>query len=186
MHGIVLKGLKDFVIDTYDRETWHALQREAPVEETLYVPVTEYPDEHVLSLVETALDMTGLSSQELLEAFGAYIVPPLVETYGVHVDQDWTGLELIANAETYIHTALRAKQLSTYTPPQLRTQWLDNDRVEVVYTSGRGLCALVTGIVSGVGAYYDEPLDTTETDCIHDGAESCRFVVIDDGPVDAD
>lgn len=185
MHGIILKGLKDFVVEQYDEETWRTLQSEAGVEGEIYVPVTEYPDEHVLSLVQAATEMTGIPTPDLLEAFGRFLVPPLVETYGVHVDVDWTGLELIANVESYIHTALRAKQLSTYTPPELSSRWIDENRVELVYTSERGLCHLARGLVAGVGEYYDEPFEITETACVHDGDDECVFSVESHGEVRA-
>ncbi|MGM0590058.1 MAG: heme NO-binding domain-containing protein, partial [Halobacteriota archaeon] len=113
MHGIVLKQLKDFVVEQYDHEAWRTIQAEAGVDGAVYVPVTEYPDEDVLALVGAASELTGIETPDLLEAFGQFIVPPLVQTYGVHVDREWTGLDLIANVETYIHMALRAKQLSS-------------------------------------------------------------------------
>ena len=177
MHGIVLKQLKEFVIENYDRETWERLQHESGVGGKVYVPVTEYPDEDVLALLETAVELTGLEQSELLRAFGTFLVAPLVETYGVHVNGDWDGLELIANVETYIHEALRAKQLSTYTPPALESAWIDDERVLVVYDSDRKLCHLAKGIIEGVGEHFGEPLETTEESCMHDGATQCTFVV---------
>jgi predicted hydrocarbon binding protein len=109
--------------------------------------------------------------------FGEFLVPPLLETYGVHVDKDWTGLELIANVERYIHIALRAKQVSTYTPPELESGWLDEETVSVVYRSDRQLCSLARGIVDGVGDYFDEPFDIEEPACMHDGDDYCELVV---------
>jgi predicted hydrocarbon binding protein len=177
VHGIVLKGLKDFVVESYDRETWSTLQREAGLPHRLYVPVTEYPDEDVLALVETASRLTEIPVAELLESFGRFIVPPLVETYGVHVDADWTGLELIANVETYIHLALRAKQISTYTPPELESEWRGADTVRVVYRSDRQLCDLARGIIKGVGDYFDEPYEIEEPVCMHEGGDHCELLV---------
>jgi hypothetical protein len=177
VHGIVLKGLKDFVVDSYDRDTWQTLQREAELPHRLYVPVTEYPDEDVLALVETASRLTDLPVPDLLESFGRFIVPPLVETYGIHVDADWTGLELIANVETYIHLALRAKQISTYTPPELESEWRGTDTVSVVYRSDRQLCHLARGIINGVGDYFDEPYVIEEPRCMHAGDDHCELVV---------
>lgn len=177
MHGIVLKALKDFVVETYDRETWSTLQREAGLPGRLYVPVTEYPDEDVLALVTAASELTEIPVPELLESFGQFIVPPLVETYGVHVDADWTGLELIANVESYIHFALRGKQVSTYTPPELESEWRGEDTVVVVYRSDRQLCHLARGIITGVGDHFDEPFDIEEPVCMHEGGDHCELVV---------
>lgn len=177
MHGIVLKGLKDFVVSRYDHETWLVVQREAGIDGKVYVPITDYDDEDVLALVEAASELTGTEVPRLLREFGQFLVPPLVETYGVHVDEDWTGLELLANVESYIHTALRAKQLSTYTPPNLSAEWDGSDHVRVTYRSDRELCALAKGLISGVGDYYGEPLSVREQSCMLDGDDRCELLV---------
>lgn len=177
MHGIVLNQLKEFVVSNHGFEAWETVQRESGLETTVYVPVTEYPDEDVLALLEAAVELTGVEQSELLQSFGRFLVPRLVDTYGVHVDRDWTGLELVANVEEYIHVALREKQLSTYTPPELEAAWIDDDRVRVIYGSDRGLCHLARGLLEGVGDYFDEPLSVREEACTHEGADRCEFVV---------
>ena len=177
MHGIVLSGLKDFVIEEYDEQAWEDIHEAAGLRKRLYVPVTTYPDEVVLELVDAAAELTGLEVPALLRAFGQFLVPQLLSTYGVHVDREWTGFELIANVETYIHEALRAKSISTFSPPALRTQRLDDRRVAVAYESDRGLCALARGLLEGVADYYDEPLFVEQRRCVHAGAPRCVFVV---------
>ncbi|WP_162224152.1 heme NO-binding domain-containing protein [Halorussus salinus] len=183
LHGIVLKGLKDFVTTEYDREAWHAIQDAAGVGGKVYVPVTEYDDADVLSLVDAASEATGEEVPALLDSFGQFLVPALVETYGVHVGSDWTGLELIANVETYIHEALRAKQLSTYTPPALSAEWVGDETVKVTYTSERELCPLAKGLLTGIGDYYDEEFAVEEPTCMRDGDDRCELLV--SGPGEA-
>lgn len=177
MHGIVLKGLKDFVVESYDQGAWAEIQAEASLDGKIYVPVTEYPDEDVQALVGAAAEVTGREPADLLEAFGRFLVPPLLETYGVHVSEDWTGLELVANVEEYIHTALREKELSAYTPPELRSEWVGEDRVGIVYTSDRELCPLARGLIYGVGEYFEEPLEIDEQVCMKAGDDRCEMVV---------
>lgn len=177
MHGMILKGLKDFVVDTYDQETWEAIQEEADVPRTLYVPVTQYPDEHVFELVEAAVELSGEDASDLLQAYGRSIVPQLVETYGVHVDAEWTGLELIENVEAYIHRALRSKNISEFDPPGIDARRVDEDTVVVDYDSDRQLCDVAMGLVAGISEHYGEPLDVEETRCMHDGAPTCEIVV---------
>lgn len=177
VHGIVLKGMKDFVTSEYDHDAWLAIQRGAGVEGEVYVPITEYDDADVLALVESASEVADVPVPDLLGAFGEFLVPPLVETYGVHVDEEWTGLELIANVETYIHEALRAKQLSTYTPPNLSSEWVGESEVRVTYGSERELCALAKGLLRGVGDYYDEEFEVEEPTCMLDGDDQCEILV---------
>lgn len=175
MHGIVLKGLKDFVVENYDEDTWRTLQDEAGVGYKLYVPVSDYPDEEVMALVETAVELTDIDPPDLLEAFGQYLVPPLLQTYGVHVDGEWTPLELLANVEEYIHEALRAKNISEFTPPALAAARVDEDTVVLRYGSDRQLCDLAEGIVYGVADHYGTEFDVEERRCMHDGDDFCEF-----------
>lgn len=177
MHGIVLKGLKDFVVNRHGHEAWRAIQTEAGLKGKIYVPVTEYPDEEVMMLVRAASSVTQSDVPDLLEEFGRFLVPSLLETYGVHVDEDWTGLQLVANVEKYIHTSLRAKEISSYTPPKLQSDWIEGDRVRIVYGSDRKLCYFARGLIAGVGRYFDDPLEIEEVSCMYNGDEHCRFVV---------
>lgn len=177
MHGIVMKALKDFVVDEYDAATWRVIQEEAGLGGKLYVPVSEYDDVEALALVGAASDLSGEDRSDLLYAFGRYIVEPLVETYGVHVEGDWTGLDLLANVETYVHEALRAKRLSEFAPPELRAKRVDDDVAVVRYGSDRELCDLAEGIVDGVGAYYGESYEVTHETCMNEGDPHCDLVV---------
>jgi len=177
MHGIVFKIIKDFVVEQYDEATWAAIQEEAGVESKLYLPVSEYPDEEAMAIVAAASELSGIDRDPLLREVGRFAVPTLLDTYGVHVDDDWTALELVANTEEYIHESLREKQLSEFTPPKLRTRRVDEDTAALAYESDRGLCALAEGILDGVGAYMNEPLRVEHRRCVHDGAERCEMVI---------
>ncbi len=87
MHGIILKTLRDFVVDTYDEERWLEIQREADVDEKVYVPVTVYPDGDVYELVRAAGSLTGESPRTILSEYGRWVVPALLETYDLHIDE---------------------------------------------------------------------------------------------------
>lgn len=177
MHGIVLKGLKDFVVENHGADGWQRVQEEAGVDGRIYVPVTEYPDEEAVALVAAACKVTGQRPPEVMEAFGKSLVPPLLSTYGVHVDGDWSSVELLANVETYIHEALRKKELSTFTPPRIGARRIDADRVILYYDSDRQLCPLLRGILEGVADHYGETFAIAERECMLDGADRCEFFV---------
>lgn len=177
MHGIVLKGLKDFVVENYGTDGWKQVQEEAGVGGRIYVPVTEYPDEEAVALVAAACKVTGQKPPEVMQAFGAYLVGPLVSTYGVHVDGEWSSMELLANVEEYIHEALREKQLSNFTPPAVTAERIGEDRVVIHYESDRQLCPLVRGILDGIAAHYGETFEVAERECMLEGADKCEFFV---------
>lgn len=177
MHGVVMKGLKDYVVDAYGRGTWQETLAAASLEGSVYVPVRTYDDGEALALLDAAATVTGTDDATFRRSFGRHLVPSLVETYGVHVDGDWSALELLANAEEYIHEALRGKALNAYGPPALEAERVGEDRVELYYGSDRGLCDLAEGIVYGVSDQFDTPLSVDERACMEHGASRCEFVV---------
>jgi predicted hydrocarbon binding protein len=176
MHGIILNTIQQFVRDEYGEEAWREAVERTDVARSMYVPMEQYPDEHVYALAETAGELTGLGARTFLVAYGRYVVTPLVETYGVHLDGDWDAMELIANVADF-HAKLRTHSFSEYTPPEVRTGWADDETVHVEYDSYRRLCDVARGAIAGTADHFGVELAFTERTCLLEGDEQCRFAV---------
>ncbi|ELY40727.1 heme NO-binding domain-containing protein [Natronorubrum tibetense] len=174
MHGIILKTLQAFVVDTYGEDAWLSIQREADIEEKVYVPVTVYPDGDVYEIVRTAGELTDQSPRTILTQYGKWVVPPLLETYDLHIDDEWDGLELIANIQQF-HTSLRTRDMTTLTTPRIRSERIGEHHVRITYDSDRKLCDVARGAIQGVAAKFDEELVAEERTCMHEGDDACRF-----------
>ena len=175
MHGIIVKGLKDYVVATYDWTTWRTVQDQADVERRLYTPVAQYPDRHGTELAATTRSLTGASEEELQFDVGRHLVPSLMQVYGVHVSGVDSGLDVLARADAVIETALRRKHLEDVIPPRVEGERRDEDTVVVRY--GGDHCAGLRGVAVGVGEHYGEAYTVTERACRHDGDDRCEFVV---------
>ncbi|UPV99477.1 heme NO-binding domain-containing protein [Halorussus gelatinilyticus] len=195
MHGIIFKSLKDFVVRDHGHETWDAVRRAADLDGRVYLPIDTYDDGELIRLAEAVGDETGTPTPDLLEAFGRVAAGQLLDTYGNVVADDWTTLDVVANAEAGIHTVLRAHN-PDLDPPELvcrREQGeeagtreegeaseedeMSEGRVRVVYRSPRRLCFVAKGIVRGVADHYGEEVQVTEPTCMHEGADHCELVV---------
>ncbi|SDJ41300.1 heme NO-binding domain-containing protein [Natronorubrum texcoconense] len=174
MHGIILKTLQAFVVDTYGEDAWLTIQREADIEEKVYVPVTVYPDGDVYEIVRTAGELTDQSPRTVLSQYGKWVVPALLETYDLHIDDEWSGLELIANIQQF-HTSLRTRDMTTLTTPRIRSERIGDHHVRITYDSDRKLCDVARGAIQGVAAQFDEELVAEEQTCMHEGDDACRF-----------
>lgn len=139
--------------------------------------MADYPDEEALAVVEAVADRTSEAPPDLVRELSRFLDSSLIETYGVHVDRDWDGFDLIANTETYIHEALRTKQLSTYTLPALESERLDDRQVRVTYSSDRQLCDLAKDLIHGVGEHHGQPFRIDEEARMFDGTTRCELVV---------
>jgi hypothetical protein len=176
LHGIVLMELKKHVEQAYGASTWTALLLAADVQGRMYNAMAEYPDEEVLAIVAAASRATGRTPAQLLEGFGRFLVPDLVETYRFLVQPGWDALDLIENTERTIHTVVRTRDGAT--PPVLDVTRTSPDSLTIRYSSARQLCSLAMGIARGVGDLYGTPLDVQESVCAKRGAEACTFSVI--------
>lgn len=184
MHGIILQTLQSFVVDTYGEDAWLAIQDEADIEEKVYVPVTVYPDGDVYEIARTAGELTDQSPRTILAQYGRWVVPALLETYDLHIDDDWEGLELIANIQQF-HTSLRTRDMTTLTTPRIRSERVDEDRVRITYDSDRKLCDVARGAIRGVADRFDEDLVAEERTCMHEGDDACVFDIRRRAPAEA-
>lgn len=177
MHGIVMVGLREFVLDAFDERTWELLKREATDRTDFYLPLQTYPDEELLRLVEVAVERLEIPQDDLLFSFGAFLVGSLSETYNAYLDDRWDALDLLANTESVIHTALRDRTTGEFRPPALRTERVDEDTVVVEYTSNRQICPFARGLIDGLGEQFGEELVLEEPLCMQAGDDRCKFVV---------
>jgi hypothetical protein len=175
VHGIVLMELKKYVEQSYGTSTWKALLLAVDLQHRMYTTMGEYPDAEVLAIVQAASEATGKPTDAVLEAFGRFIVPDLVATYGFLVQPGWEALDLIEHTESTIHTVVRTRNGGA--PPVLEVLRLGPDRLTIRYTSARRLCALAKGITKGVGDFYETPLDVSESACMSQGSPYCLLAV---------
>ncbi len=175
MHGIIFAELKKFADSALGAAAWPAIAAEAGVGQVSYLATETYPDEQLSALVGAAVRRSGIPAPQLLEQFGAFIVPDLVKVFGAFVKREWTALDLLENTESVIHKAVRLGDPKA-TPPQLRISRPTPSQVTIEYSSPRRLCAVAKGIMRGVAAHYREPLVISETTCMHVGARVCTLV----------
>ena len=176
MHGTILAELEKYVTAKQGASTWSTLLDNAGLGRKEYEPLATYPDTEVVALVTTASKMTGLPAPALLEDFGAFIAPDLLEMYWALIDPSWTTLDVLANTETAIHKVVRLDKKGAE-PPYLKTNRTSSDEVVITYTSPRRLCAVARGIARGIAAHYKERVTIEDAACMGSGDAECRIVV---------
>lgn len=153
MHGIIHRSLKQYVIDRASDDAWETVTDVVDVDDKMYLPVTDYPDEEIAVILEGVSDLTGHSLQAVQRDFGAYFAPQMLDTFQAMIGNDWGGLDVIAGLEVIYPEVVRKKgdpddvEVDTHRP--------DEDTVVVEYTSARDLGYLVEGIVRGIVNEYD-------------------------------
>jgi hypothetical protein len=176
VHGFILSEIRGYVTAKLGAESWKVLLKEAGLAGKEYVNYREYPDDEVVALVVTASRITGLEVTAILEDFGVYLAGDLMRIYKPLVRPEWKLLDFLEHVEESVHGVVRSRNRQAR-PPGLRAIREGPDRVVIVYSSGRRLCALAVGIVQGLSSHYREPIAVDHDTCQHRGAPSCHIGV---------
>lgn len=173
MHGIVFAELQKFVSTNHGSQAWNELLRRW-LSGCAYASSNPYPDSDFDSLVSAASRLTGRSTAQILEDFGDFITPFLINRNGHLLSPQWTSLDVIEHTENTVHTLVRAKHPGAH-PPRLKTKRTGPDEIVLTYTSPRRLCFLAIGIGRGLGRYFKENLSIQQGRCMYQDDSLCEI-----------
>lgn len=178
MYGLVNKAIEDLVVSLAGERTWLEIVDRAGIDAATFVSLDSYPDEVTFSLVSAASEVLGQPPEQILEQFGEHWVRytgregygPLIKAYGTDVASFLKNLDALHARVVLIMPELK--------PPSFRIVEDGPDRYLVHYYSTRsGLGPMVTGLLRGVGALFEEDLTVTRLDRREDGAAHDVFAV---------
>jgi len=172
MHGIILSELKRYVEARQGPAAWQPLLEKAGLGDVRYLANEAYPDPEAMAIVEAASSMTGMSAQAILEDFGEFIAPNLLEIYGPIIRPEWRTLDVILNTERSVHTVVRIRNKGA-APPELKCVRRGADEVVLTYDSPRKMCAVAKGIGRGLARHFQEAIQISESACMLKGAPAC-------------
>jgi predicted Ser/Thr protein kinase len=188
MHGLIFSLLQRFARETGGMSLWKQLLQEANLGGKSYSPMSVYPDEDTIAIVEAAARFMHKPPGTVLEEFGQFIAPELIRLYGRLIKPEWKTFDVIENTEELIHSAVRVGNPGAK-PPVLHCTWTGADDLYILYSSERKLCHLAKGIVKGLAQLYGEDIIVTEDACMLKGAPLCALHLrhgVADQPADQD
>lgn len=178
MHGVVMTGLRAFVVQEQSRTAWDQVKEAAGVDGDNYTRMEDYPDEEFERIYQVLLDDADASDARLQQQFGQFLFGELADMYGrIYFDDEWGALDMVDNVEETIHQSLKLRDDSGFTPPELETERIDEDGISILYGSDRHLCEFGKGLIQGVGDYYQTTLEIDEPRCMKTGDDHCRIEV---------
>jgi hypothetical protein len=173
VHGLIFVSLRDYVASI----AGSTVREELLAGEPVYLLGEAYPDERFDALVERACRLTGRTREALLDDFGAFTAErTFARLYPALFDLAGSTRAFLLTVERPIHEVVRVA-IPNATPPALEVAEIGEQRLSIVYTSARRLCAMLRGLVLGTARYYGETVRIDERSCMHRGHESCRFEV---------
>ncbi len=156
MYGLVNKGVEELARAVAGDDGWERIRARADVHEVEFVGLTAYPDDLTYRLVGAASEELGMSTDEVLDAFGEHWV-----TYTA--EQGWGPMLAAAGADltTFLlgldamHARIRLT-MPALAPPSFRCTDVTATSLRLHYHSHRdGLAPMVTGLLRGLGVRFD-------------------------------
>jgi predicted hydrocarbon binding protein len=178
VYGVIFHFLRNYVIERHGgKQTWQTLLEAQGYRYKMYFPVQDYADEEIVALVQTASQALNVPVPAVLEDFGAYVGPQLLDFYHMYIkDKQPNTFTIIESAGSSIHDVIH-KHNPTRKPPRLSAHRPKPNVLMVNYQSERKLCPVVRGIIRGLGEHFGERFDIHETQCMHKGADQCTMQV---------
>jgi hypothetical protein len=172
VHGLIFASFRRFT-DAKLSDVTEVVWRDARD----YRDDQAYSDEEFIELVEAAAAASAISRREVLLRFGSFTAQHVFRELRPEFYEASAGTrQFLLDVELRIHRTLTST-IPDAAPPRLQVGPLGSGGVSITYTSERGLCELLEGLVMGTAAHYGERFDIDQPICVHRGDEACAFFV---------
>ncbi len=158
MHGIIHAELKKYVETKFGPENWKAVLDEAGFNGKVYTTFSTYPDTEAVEIVSAASRLTKFAIPDILEDFGKFITPDLMNMYRSIIKSDWDMFDMLLQTEEMIHKVVRIQNEGAE-PPRLKFERIDDKTLKFVYDSQRKMSDVAKGIIKGVADHYNEDIE---------------------------
>ena len=159
MYGVVNRALEDLVCTKHGENKWLQIKEKAGVDEDMFLSLQSYPDAMTYQLVSATSEVLGLTSQQVLHAFGRHwILKTAREDFGELLTANGRTLPDFIQGLPNFCTRVKL-MLPNAQPPRLAvTDRTDNSLVLHSQSHREGLADFVVGLLDGLGELYAIPV----------------------------
>ena len=172
MHGLIFASLHDYATVRLGEERAAELW-----EDRVFEPTETYDDAWFAAQLERLAAAIGESRADIERGFGSFAAQgTFAELFPGYYEESADTFAFLLGIEEKIHEVVRAT-IRGASPPMLHVRALSDLGVLVSYTSERGLCTLLEGLVLGTAEHYGEEVSVEELQCMHRGDPGCVFSI---------
>lgn len=177
MQGAIFTAFSDMIIEKMGMEQWNELiDKTSPTSKGIYTSGAQYEDSELINMVVALSEKTGIPAEKLVEAFGQYLFDILYKNSPVDVSKIDNLRDFLLAIEDVIHVEVKRLNPDSYLPT-FKYEDGPNGELIMYYSSKRQLCHASIGLIFGAAKQFDEAIEISHPQCMHDGAQSCKLIV---------
>ncbi len=177
MKCVINRGMQDLVEAKYGTDAWEEIKMLAGCDELFFVIGEDYPNQRILGLVEAASNVAGLSGDEVLVELGKHwVLNTGKQNYPAYYSLAGASpRDFVLNLDRLQFDV--AAGGNGRGAPRFRYEELSDGKVLVHYHSTCGFCAVLRGVIQGVGLLFNQEIGVRETGCKEKGKSHCTMEV---------
>lgn len=169
MKGIIFTNFMDLVEEKFGLEMVETLIEETqPPNEGAYTAVGTYDHTELVNMVLVLSEKSGIPVPDLIKAFGEFLFGELAKAHPHWLQGITSAFDLLERVDGFIHVEVR-KLYPDAKPPTFECTRLDDQQMELIYASPRGLGDVAEGLILGCADYYNEEI-AVEREKMGDGS----------------
>jgi hypothetical protein len=178
MYGLVNKAVAELVINTYGREQWERILKDADIKDDSFIGMESYPDQSTYDLVSSASKILSLTEEQVLEAFGEYwITYTAEEGYGNLLDMAGNSLVDFLKNLDQLHSCV-GHIMPKLNPPSFKCADIESHSLTLHhFTKRKGMEYMVIGLLKGLGKRFNTTCTVNITESFTKGADHNIFKV---------
>jgi hypothetical protein len=181
MKGIVFTEFLEMVESKFSPELADSIIERAELpSEGAYTTVGTYNHSEMIKLVSCLSQETGISTAELMQAFGLYMFERFYVLFPQYFSGIGSSFDFLGRIEDYIHVEVR----KLYPDAELPTFEYDTSQpgcMSLTYRSTRPFAALAEGLIRGCIAHFREDADIRIEDLSNGTGTAARFLITQRG-----
>jgi hypothetical protein len=177
MKGVVFTEFLEMVENQFSADVADQILEESDLPSGgIYTTVGTYDHDEMVTLVEALGKHSGMTTPELLRAFGEYLFGRFEAGYPAFFEATTSALEFLSKVDDYIHVEVR-KLYPDAELPSFECHSPRSGKLEMTYQSTRPFAALAEGLIRGCIAHYGQPVDMEIEDLSNGDGTSARFIL---------
>lgn len=177
MHGAVNQAIEDLVIKEFGEQAWNTIKSKTGFKEDMFLSNKSYPDEMTFKLVVAAHEVSGLSVDDLLFAFGEHwILETGMKKYGAVLQAGGrTYQEFMENLPEF-----HGRVMILYpniAPPEFGVKAKTKEFIIDYQSTRAGLTTFVQGLLNGIAKMFNQEINIEIIKRKDQGAENDRFKI---------